>query len=417
MTSLYLDMDGRLHWFVGVPPQREVPAAEQKAPDWSTAFHEAGLDIAHFHPVASMSVPLHAYDARAAWDGPDPKTPGLITHVEAAAFHGRLTYFETIYPWDQATRQEQEPESWRDRMLVVAVIAVYILVLVAGAIIARRNLRQGRGDLRGATRLASVYFAISMLVWLFEEHHNGLVGREFTLFFIDLSTAFFSAFFLWMLYIALEPFVRKRWPNRIISWSRLLRGDYRDPMVGRDILVGAVFGGLMMLCTFLAFGLPSWIGRAPEMELNPGGEVVGSHFFARFASQMTAGLYLGLFSMFLLLLFVIALRNEWLALGLLWLILTFLNALIGNVTLLTSPFAALSAAVTVFILYRYGLLAMVSAMFVFHTWVFYPMTTELTAWYARDFTINLIILIALASYAFYISLGGEKLIRGGLLEE
>lgn len=155
MTSLYLDMNGRLHWFAGVPPQHEPPAAEQKAPDWSIAFHEAGLDIAHFHPVASTSVPLHAYDARAAWDGPDPETPGLVTHVEAAAFHGRLTYFETIYPWDQATRQEQGPESWRDRMLVVALITLYVLALVAGALIARRNLRQGRGELarRHAARL------------------------------------------------------------------------------------------------------------------------------------------------------------------------------------------------------------------------------------------------------------------------
>lgn len=112
--------------------------------------------------------------------------------------------------------------------------------------------------------------------------------------------------------------------------------------------------------------------------------------------------------MFLLLLFVIVLRNEWLALGLLWLILTFLYVLIGNTTLLTFPFAALNAAVAVFVLYRFGLLAMVSAMFFTHTWVFYPMTTELTAWYARDFTIILIVIVALAGYAFYVSLGEQK---------
>ena len=410
MTSVYLDVKGRLHWFVGVPPQREPASTEQKPLDWSIAFREAGLDIAAFQPAASTFVPLHAYDARAAWDGPDPTRPGSNMHVEAAGFRGRLIYFETIYPWDQATRQEQEPESRRDRMLTVAVIAIYILAQIAGAIIARRNLRQGRGDLRGATRLAAVYFAVSMLVWLFNEHHNGLLEREIILFGMVMSYAFFSSFFLWMLYIALEPFVRKRWPRRIISWSRLLRGDYRDPMVGRDLLIGAVFGALMMLCSFVAATAPQWLGRAPALLLNPGNEIMGNHFFDRFAVQLTIGLYIGFFSMFLLLLFVIALRNEWLALGLLWVLLTVLTALTTNVTLLTFPFAALSALVMVFILQRFGLLALISAMFFFYTWVFYPITTELTAWYARDFTIILIVIVALAGYAFYVSLGEQKVL-------
>src|SRR5262249_30287338 len=35
MTSLYLDMEGRLHWFVHVPPQRETTAQNQGQPDWS----------------------------------------------------------------------------------------------------------------------------------------------------------------------------------------------------------------------------------------------------------------------------------------------------------------------------------------------------------------------------------------------
>ena len=91
MTSMYLDMEGRLHWFIGVPPQREAPARSQPtSPDWSLAFREAGLDLANFQPVASTWVPLHAYDARAAWDGADPAQPEMQIHVEAAAFAASL---------------------------------------------------------------------------------------------------------------------------------------------------------------------------------------------------------------------------------------------------------------------------------------------------------------------------------------
>src|SRR5437870_3095440 len=39
--------------------------------------------------------------------------------------------------------------------------------------------------------------------------------------------------------ITVEPFVRRRWPQMLISWTRLLSGRFNDPMVGRDILIGA----------------------------------------------------------------------------------------------------------------------------------------------------------------------------------
>src|SRR6185436_7364178 len=48
MPSLYLDMEGRLHWFIGVPPQRETPGGENARPDWAVPFREAGLDMANF---------------------------------------------------------------------------------------------------------------------------------------------------------------------------------------------------------------------------------------------------------------------------------------------------------------------------------------------------------------------------------
>ena len=82
MTLLYLDMEGRLHWFLAAPPQREPPAGAPATPDWSIAFREAGLDLAQFTPAPSTIVPFHAYDTRAAWDGSDPAHPELKTHIE-----------------------------------------------------------------------------------------------------------------------------------------------------------------------------------------------------------------------------------------------------------------------------------------------------------------------------------------------
>jgi serine/threonine-protein kinase len=418
MTTLYLDMAGKLHWFVGVPPQREPAVVGPVTPDWSVLFQEAGLDLASFQPVPSTSIPLHAYDTRAAWDGTDSTYPELKAHVEAAAFRGKVVYFETIYPWDQPVRQEQAPESGRDRALAFILIAVYCTVLVASSLLARRNLKLGRGDRRGATRLASVFLILNLLYWLFMEHHNGLAWPEFALFILAVSGALYNGFFLWLLYLAFEPYVRKRWPHRIIAWSRLVAGGYRDPLVGRDILIGAVCGAGMLLCIQgSAIGL-RWIGKPPSLLLNPGNFEIGTHLFVqKFLSQMNAGVYLAFISLLLLLLFVMVLRREWLAFGVLWLLQTVLNALIAEVPLPMIFFPALSSFLVIFVLYRYGLLAAVSTLFFLHLGIFFPITTEFTAWYATDFLIALVICLALAVYAFYISLAGQPLFAGKLLED
>jgi len=418
MASVYLDMEGRLHWFIGVPPQREPPGDDHSAPDWSLPFREAGLDIANFQSVASTSVPLHAYDARAAWDGADPAHPELKTHVEAAAFRGKLIYFETIYPWDQPLRQEQPPQSGGDRALTFILIAIFLIALVGSVVLARRNLQLGRGDRRGATRVALIYFTVLMLVWLFVEHHNGLPAREFQLFILYLSTSVFSSSFLWLLYVALEPFVRRRWPGWIISWSRLLAGDYRDPLVGRDILLGAVIGAGMILIQMLSNAVPRWIGRPSWLAITPGSLAIGAHlFFGRFAEQLSAALFQAFIPLFLLLLFVIVLRRERLAFVALWLLVTLFTTLISQASLLMIPFTALSAFLVLFALKRYGLLAVISTLFFFHLSIFYPITTKLSAWYAIDFTIALIICLALALYGFYTSLGGQPLFGSKFLQE
>jgi hypothetical protein len=114
---------------------------------------------------------------------------------------------------------------------------------------------------------------------------------------------------------------------------------------------------------------------------------------------------------------MMVLRRERLAFGVLWLLLAVVNVLIAQVPFPMMPFAALSAFLAVFVLYRFGLLAAVSALFFAHLWVFYPMTTELGAWYARDFTIGLGICVALAIYGFYTSLAGQPLFGGRLSQD
>lgn len=130
--------------------------------------------------------------------------------------------------------------------------------------LALRNLRQGRGDRRGAMRLAAFFLAVRFLVWVFESHHVPTAGGELgNLLFVGLESAIFWAVLGGMLYLALEPVLRRRWPERLIGWTRLLAGDFRDPLVGRDILAGTVAGVAVILAIQLSLLLPQWLGRTP----------------------------------------------------------------------------------------------------------------------------------------------------------
>jgi Protein kinase domain len=417
MTMIYLDVDGRLHWFLHVPPQREPNSGTVNPLDWSPLFHEAGFDIAKFQQVTSTWVPLAAYDERLAWDGADPLRPDQKVHVEAAAFRGKPVYFETIYPWDQPTRQALELQSGSERIFAISVIAVFLIALIGSALIARRNLRLGRGDIRGALRLAFVYFIMRLLFWLFETHHSGSVEGEFGLLLFYLSLATFAGFYLWLLYIALEPFLRRRWPHRIISWSRLLRGEFRDPLVGSDILIGAASAGPMILSMVLTPAVLRWLGRSFNLTLNPGSTRIGSQFFIRLASQMSAALFVSLILFFLLFMLVVIARKEWIALVLLGVFFTALGTLVAGGSPTMIPANLFGASVLIFLLYRYGLLALSASLFFVHLFVFYPLTSDFRAWYATDFVIGAALCVALAGFACYTSMAGQSIFSGKLLED
>src|SRR6185369_17384474 len=154
---------------------------------------------------------------------------------------------------------------------------------------------------------------------------------------------------------------------------------------------------------------PNWIGKATPVNDTPGAAILDTHlFFGRFASQLSAGLFLSFICVFLLLVFVAVLRNELLSLIALWLLITVMGSLITSSSLIMVPFSAVSAVLVVFVLHRYGLLTLIAALFVAHLYVFFPITTDLTAWYATDFTIALVICLVLGVYAAYASVGGSK---------
>ena len=71
-------------------------------------------------------------------------------------------------------------------------LSAFVLVLVGGIILARRNIRFGRLDRRGAFRIALYLFALTLLTWIIATHHVTSVG-EISRFFFAVQWALFVA--------------------------------------------------------------------------------------------------------------------------------------------------------------------------------------------------------------------------------
>jgi hypothetical protein len=223
---------------------------------------------------------------------------------------------------------------------------------------------------------------------------------------------------IWVLYVALEPYVRRRWPTTIISWTRLLAGRLRDPVVGGHVLVGILYGvllsGLVQLLEFLktqSTGVPSRVVLLDTLQSVP-----------RVASIL-AGIApnsllntLGIFFIFFLLRTL--LRREWLAAATFVVALTAIATLLSQGSIYVSlPIRLAQYGLMIFILLRYGLLPFIVGQAMLNILLFFPITTDFSAWYAGSTIFGLAFIVVLAAWAFHTALGGRALFKENLLDE
>ena len=184
MVDLAMDARGNLVHFRAVPPQLEVPVASTAPPDWKPLLPAAGLDAARLTPAAPKWLPTEPFDTREDWDGRYASNPAAPIHVAAAAYRGKPVFFEVIGPWRLPSRMQVTP--WAGGLIARNVaFAILVVSFLTGAfLLARRNLRLGRGDRRGASRLSAFVLITSCLWWLFSAHHTPEL-RPQTMIFVD----------------------------------------------------------------------------------------------------------------------------------------------------------------------------------------------------------------------------------------
>ncbi len=413
-----LDSRGRLICLEVLPPQVDESSGAAPAPDWSVLFREAGLDPAKWIRVQpAWTPPLYA-DTRAAWQGTSPENPDVPIRIEAAAYRGKPVSWSLIRPWNVPSRMAPYKAPWAQRAQGFILLALVIVVIAGGAFFAKRNLRMGRGDRRGAARLAILFCVLTTVGWIFGEHHVS-DSEEVVLFAMFVCRALSVSGILWLVYMAFEPFVRRRWPAVLISWSRLLSGSFSDPLVGRDLLVGCVLGTSGSLLDLLNFAAHSWFGVTPDQPVAGDMRIfTGARAIVPGISYiLTHQILFCLAWLFLLFLLRVLIHRRWAA-ELIWVMLfVTMDTLSSDSPLLDGTFSILKFVLLLLVLMRFGLVALAAAL-LFGSFVdFFPITPELSAWYSGIGMAGVGLMLAMVFYAFHTSLGGRPLFGHASLED
>ncbi len=259
------------------------------------------------------------------------------------------------------------------------------------------------------------------IAWVFAEHHVSTLG-ELGRFITFSGGALFWAGVMWPNYIALEPFVRRRWPDMLVGWNRLLAGRLRDALVGRDLLVGCAAGVVWALWNLLGCPIGSWFG-APQVQPYAG-LYLGTLYLLSGARAIAAGvagllytcIFATLFILFMLFLLRVVLRSTRAAAVAFSLIFIASFAMGADWALISWVQNILILVTMLFVLIRYGPLAYAATFLFACLLLSFPIMIQ-PVWYSGIGLTGLGLLLALTLYAFHTSLGAQPLFGHATLED
>lgn len=405
MIEARLNSNGQLRRFLAVPDQQDSapPTADI---DVQPLARATGFDLAHWEPAMPKFAPLYATDWQKAWKTHHPQLDVDVL-VQASAWHGRITEVQTLWPWTVPGRMpENRSTSLRDWVFGLGTGTSYLILMVFSALLAARNLRTGRGDQRSATRLALLIFVLAAAAWMCRVHWVPDTAMGSAVSSVGASWVA-TAVFAWAVYIALEPAVRARWPHALVTWTRLITGNWRDPQVGAHILYGMAAGiGVSYMFLAMGFGASLRGDVAQFADANAG--LTALRWLSDILTIGVEATLGGLAMIFALFGLRLLGRSDWVAAGIAALLLT---ALEGEVWREGGWFIvalySLVFAVLMLMLLRMGLLGSVVAVMTANLMLRVPGPQDLTRWYEWSAIATPALFCAVALWAFWRASGRE----------
>jgi serine/threonine-protein kinase len=411
MITETVDGYGRLLRFSAVP---DAAAPLTPPIDPSTVFRAARLDPGGFQDIPPTLVPLHASDTIRAWKGPHPHLPKTDVTLEMAFWKGRVTEVRLAYRNLESAGTSAGATGWQrvQQILIVTLGAIGCLLI---SLLARRNWKAGRSDRRGALRFGAARFLVGLAAWAGFMHP--VPSNEMaTLFLNAVSDLLGSAAILWLLYLAIEPAVRARYPHAMVTWNRLLAGRWLDAQVGAHVLMGAALG-----CAIWAgFTASGFFGDADTVVSNGNlGYLLGPRgWLGAHASTLGAAMSVGAVVFGVICGIRRLVRRDLLAALATAVVFTFTlesgnlskhsTDLLISIGLYLAVYTALA-----YVLMRLGLVATIVLIFFVNSFNGLWLGTDWTTWYASNGIATVALMIGIALFAFWRSLGGRELLGSG----
>ena len=397
MATVIVDAEGKLRELRRVPP--ELAPKTSVAPKWEVAFARAGLDSARFRAAAPERNPPVGSDRRFAWtsDG---------VRVEAASAPGQPVWFVVLDP-------DPVPLPAVARGIGSAPATVIASTLILAAFLARRNVVRGRADGRGAVRVAIFGALTSFGGWILVARHHTNPSDEWSLITVTGGAALFFGLTAWFCYLAIEPAIRRRWPHMLIGWTRVVSGRLRDPLVGRELLVGVLGGAAAVVLNAAVFLLQRGFVPINPLPLWPMLSRAGVAA-ALFRGASIAVIY-GLGITTIVVLCRVVLRKPALAWAAAAVVTTVGGVNNFSISSLGQSFAAVVAVLAV--LRIGGLLSCVTALFCFYVARWTPLTFAPDDWWFARSSLTLLAFAAIAVYGFRTALAGKPLLGRIALED
>ncbi len=393
------------------------------AVNWKPLLAAAALDETQVKPLESIWSPAaFQVDAQAAWQG---SAGGRAYRVDAAAYRGRASFFSVRSDALDAGPQTAAPTDVVRRTLRsvagVAIPVLMLLLIAALAAMARHNLRMGRGDRKGAFRVAMLVLVGSAISSNLTRHWGADPGYVLNVLVLGQGPSLFMAMATWLYYLGFEPYVRRHWPHLLVTSSRLLDGLWRDPLVGRSVLIGVVAGVVLFGVSPLGALLSHMPGLGPVRSFYTPASLLGVDGFVRDLVGSVTGMTFNCLEIAgLLLISRVIFRRD----GLAWTVVALAAFLMLFVALGTgglAPVLAVSAAaigslILLASIRAGGLLAALIQLYVWRVLATAPLTLDASRWYAWRSWFVVALVVAIAIWGFRNVLGKQSAFPAAALD-